>query len=85
MSDAKCIVAGEDCSSSNCSDHCIAQEIKDLGDSLDENITFSLEASKDLTQVPKLFRKMALKTILKGARAESVTEIDRAFADKFKP
>ncbi|ARN73347.1 hypothetical protein [Oceanicoccus sagamiensis] len=85
MSDGKCIVAGEDCASKNCADGCIAQEIKDLGDSLDENITFSLEASKDLTQVPKLFRKMALKTILKGARGEGVTEIDRAFADKFKP
>ncbi|WP_101760078.1 hypothetical protein [Oceanicoccus sp. KOV_DT_Chl] len=85
MSDVKCIVAGEDCSSSNCSDHCAAQEIKDLGDGLADGITFSIEAAKDLTQVPKLFRKMALKTILKGAKKEGLETISREFADKYKP
>ncbi|MGK0500339.1 MAG: hypothetical protein ACJAYG_001988 [Oceanicoccus sp.] len=85
MSDAKCIVVGEDCNSKNCAEKCAAQEIKELGDSLDDNITFSAEAAKDLTQVPKLFRKMAIKTILKGARTDGVTEIDREFAGKYKP
>lgn len=62
-----------------------AEDIKTLADGLDDNIKFSLEACEDLTQVPKLFRKMALKTILKGARAEGITEIDREFAGKYKP
>lgn len=85
MSDEQCLAGGSNCGSKNCSEKCIAQEIKDLGDGLDENITFSLEASKDLTLVPKMFRKMALKTILKGARAEGITEIDAEFAGKYKP
>ncbi len=62
-----------------------AEDIKTLGDSLDDSISFTLEACEDLTAVPKLFRKMALKTILKGARAEGVTEINAEFANKFKP
>ena len=85
MSDGKCIVDGGDCGTKNCADHCIAQEIKDLGDSLDDTITFSLEASRDLTQVPKMFRKMALKTIIKGAKKDGVTEIDADYAQKYKP
>ena len=44
-----------------------------------------IEACEDLVQVPKMFRKMALKTILKGAKAEGVTEITQEFAQKFKP
>lgn len=62
-----------------------ADDILALANGLDENIKFTLDACEDLTQVPKMFRKMALKTILKGARAEGITEIDREFAGKYKP
>ena len=82
---AECLVAGEECGSSNCANGCVAQEIKDLGDSLNDDITFSLEAAKDLSQVPKMFRKMALKTIIKSAKEEGVDEVSREFALKFKP
>jgi len=83
MSD--CLAGGDNCGTKNCADGCKAQEIKDLGDSLDDGVTFSLEASADLTQVPKMFRKMALKTILKSAKSEGVTDVTREFANKFKP
>ena len=32
-----------------------------------------------------MFSKMALKTIIKGAKEEGITEINAEFADKFKP
>ena len=83
MSD--CLAGGANCGSKNCADGCIAQEIKDLGDSLNDDISFSLEAAADLTQVPKMFRKMALKTIIKAAKEDGVTDIDRDYANKFKP
>lgn len=83
MSD--CLAGGDNCGSKNCADGCKAQEIKDLGDGLAEGITFSIEAAADLSQVPKMFRKMALKTIIKSAKAEDQTEISREFALKFKP
>lgn len=62
-----------------------AEDIKALADGLDDNISFTMEACEDLVQVPKMFRKMALKTILKGAREEGLTEIDREFANRYKP
>jgi hypothetical protein len=62
-----------------------AEDIMALGNTLDENIKFTLDACEDLVQVPKMFRKMALKTILKGARTAGVTVIDREFALKYKP
>jgi hypothetical protein len=62
-----------------------ADDILELANSLDDNIKFTLEACEDLTQVPKMFRKMALKTILKGAKKDGITEIDAAYANKYKP
>ena len=85
MSEVKCIVAGEECGAKNCADHCVAQEIKDLADGLGDGVTFSIEAAKDLAQVPKMFRKMAVKTILKGAQKEGLAVVDRDFANKYKP
>ncbi len=62
-----------------------AEIIKELAQKLTDEITFTDEACEGLTQVPKMFRKMAIKTIIKGAKEEGVTEVDAAFADKFKP
>ena len=62
-----------------------AEAIKELAQKLSDEISFSDEACESLVQVPKMFRKMALKTIIKGAKEEGVTEVDLAFADKFKP
>lgn len=62
-----------------------AEAIKELADSLDPEVTWTLEACESLTQVPKMFRKMALKTILKGAKGEGLTEVDKDFAEKYKP
>ena len=62
-----------------------ADTIQELAKKLSDEVTFSYEACEDLVQVPKMFRKMALKTIIKGAKQEGVTEIDREFAGKFKP
>jgi hypothetical protein len=50
-----------------------------------DEITFTDDACEGLTQAPKMFRKMALKTIIKGAKEEGITEINAEFADKFKP
>jgi hypothetical protein len=62
-----------------------AAVILELANSLDEEVKFTLEACEDLTQVPKMFRKMALKTIIKGAKKDGVTEIDADYANKYKP
>ena len=80
-----CEVTGEECPARNCADGCKAQEVKEVGDSLNDDVTFTLEAAADLTQVPKMFRKMALKTIIKAAVKDGVSEIDREMAIKFKP
>ncbi len=62
-----------------------AEEIKILGDELDPDVEFSMEACESLTAVPKIFRKMALKTIIKGAKKDGVTLVDKDYAEKFKP
>jgi hypothetical protein len=62
-----------------------AAVILELANSLDDEVKFTLEACEDLTQVPKMFRKMALKTIIKGAKKDGVTEIDANYANKYKP
>jgi hypothetical protein len=62
-----------------------AAVILELANSLDDEVKFTLEACEDLTQVPKMFRKMALKTIIKGAKKDGVTEIDADYANKYKP
>lgn len=62
-----------------------AAEIQTLANSLDEEVKFTLEACEDLTQVPKMFRKMALKTIIKGAKKDGVTEVTAEYAQKYKP
>ena len=62
-----------------------AQEIKDLADSLDPDITFTLEACETLVVVPAMFRKMAMKTVIKGAKEDGVTEITLEYAKKYKP
>jgi hypothetical protein len=62
-----------------------AAVILELANSLDDEVKFTLEACEDLTQVPKMFRKMALKTIIKGAKKDGVTEIDADYAQKYKP
>ena len=85
MTMSTCELVGEECTAGCKDGQCAAQDIKELGDGLNDEITFTAEASFDLTQVPKMFRKMALKTIIKGAKGEGVTEIDRDFANKFKP
>jgi len=36
-----------------------------------DEITFTDDACEGLTQVPKMFRKMALKTIIKGAKSKA--------------
>ena len=62
-----------------------AEAIKELADGLDPDITFTLEACESMTVIPKMFRKMALKTMIKGAKEEGVTVIDKEFAETFKP
>ncbi|MEO8223894.1 MAG: hypothetical protein ABI661_03745, partial [Gammaproteobacteria bacterium] len=46
---------------------------------IDEEIKFTLEASKELTGIPRPFLKTALKGIVKQARERGVTTIDRDF------
>jgi hypothetical protein len=60
-----------------------AAVILELANSLDDEVKFTLEACEDLTQVPKMFRKMALKTIIKGAKKDGVTEIDDNYANNY--
>lgn len=62
-----------------------ADDIMTLANSLDPEVTFTREACESLTQVPKMFRKMAIKTIIKGAKEKGLTEVDQAFAETFKP
>lgn len=62
-----------------------AEAILELANGLDDEVKFTLEACEDLTQVPKMFRKMALKTIIKGAKKDGVTEISAEYANKYKP
>lgn len=62
-----------------------AAEIKALGDTLEEGITFDLDACESLTAVPKMFRKMALKTIIKAAKEKGLSVITKEFAESFKP
>jgi hypothetical protein len=62
-----------------------AAEIKALGDSIEPGITFDLDACESLTIVPKMFRKMALKTIIKAAKANGLTVITKEFAESQKP
>lgn len=60
-------------------------EIKALGDSLEPGITFDLDACTEIKRVPKMFRKMALKTMIKAAKEKGVTNIDREFALSIQP
>jgi flavin reductase (DIM6/NTAB) family NADH-FMN oxidoreductase RutF len=46
---------------------------------IDDEIKFTLEASKELTGIPKPFLRTALKGIVKQARERGITTIDRDF------
>lgn len=61
------------------------EEIKALADSLDEAVSWDLGACESLTAVPKMFRKMAMKAILKSAKEQNMTVITKEFAESFKP
>ena len=50
---------------------------------LDPDISFSREACKQLTGVPRPFIKTVLKGIIKQAKADGITEIDREYIDRF--
>jgi flavin reductase (DIM6/NTAB) family NADH-FMN oxidoreductase RutF len=49
---------------------------------IDEEVRFTREACEKLTGIPKAFLKLALKGIVKQAKAEGVTLIDVAFVQK---
>jgi hypothetical protein len=46
---------------------------------IDDEIKFTLEASKELTGIPRPFLRTALKGIVKQARERGVTTVDRDF------
>ncbi len=48
---------------------------------LDNDVTFTLEASKQLTGIPNAFLRTVLKGIIKQAKARGVTEVDKAFVE----
>jgi flavin reductase (DIM6/NTAB) family NADH-FMN oxidoreductase RutF len=52
------------------------------GNRLDPEIQFTRDAAKQLTGVPKPFIKTVLKGIVKQAREDGVTEINKAYVDK---
>lgn len=49
---------------------------------LEEGITFTVDAAKQLTGIPKPFLRTALKGIVKKAKAAGISEIDEAFVIK---
>lgn len=59
--------------------------ILELANSLDPEVKFTKETCEDLVRVPAMFRKMALKSIIKAAKEEGVKEVTAEFARKFKP
>jgi hypothetical protein len=62
-----------------------AAEIKALGDSLDPDITFDMDACEAFTAVPKMFRKMALKASVKAAKEKGLTVVTKELAESLKP
>ena len=50
-----------------------------IANRIDEEVTFTEEACKQLTGIPKVFVKTALKGIIAEAKKEGVTEIDQDF------
>ena len=48
-----------------------------IANRIDEEVTFTEEACKQLTGIPKVFVKTALKGIIAEAKKEGVTEIDQ--------
>ncbi len=59
--------------------------ILELANSLDDKVSFTREACEALLQVPKIFRKMAIKTIIKGAKKDNITKVDAEYAQQYKP
>lgn len=53
-----------------------------IANRLDEEITFTENACKQLTGVPKVFVKTVLKGIIKEAKKEGVSSINQAFVEK---
>ena len=53
-----------------------------IANRLDEDITFTVNACKQLTGVPKVFVKTVLKGIIKEAKNQGITNIDQAFVEK---
>ena len=53
-----------------------------IANRLDEDITFTVNACKQLTGVPKVFVKTVLKGIIKEAKNQGITKIDQAFVEK---
>ena len=49
---------------------------------LDDEVRFTLEASKQLTGIPRPFLRTALKGIIKQAKERGVTEVDKEFVEQ---
>ena len=53
-----------------------------IANRLDQEITFTENACKQLTGIPKVFVKPALKSIVQEAKNQGITTIDKAFIEK---
>ena len=53
-----------------------------IANRLDEEITFTENACKQLTGIPKVFVKTALKGIIKEAKSQGIKTIDKAFIEE---
>ncbi len=56
--------------------------ILEEANAIDEAVTFTEDACEQLTAIPSMFRGMALKNIVKQAKEQGVSQVDKAFVDK---
>ena len=52
-----------------------------IANRIDEEVTFTENACKQLTGIPKVFVKTALKGIIAEAKKQGITEINRSFVE----